>query len=286
MILITGARGNNGVEIIKQLSGKGVAVHGMVRKKEDAKSEAGVDYVAADFNDVASLRRALEGIDHVFLVTNSSERVEEQQLQFVETAKEMGVQHIVYLSQFHAAKDSPLRFLRYHALVEEALKNSGMMVTVLRPNLYMQALMRIFAPQIAKEGRFFAPAGEARVSVVDVRDIAAVAVAALTEEGHAGKTYDVTGPEALSHEDMATQLTKTLGKQVDYVDISEKTLREALAGFGMPEWQAEGLIEDYAHYHRGEAAGVSSAVKDVTGKAARSFAEFAKDYKESLLKVG
>jgi uncharacterized protein YbjT (DUF2867 family) len=285
MILVTGATGKNGVEILKRLSGRRERIRAMVRKPSDAKSstrDPAVEFVAGDFDDPESLRKVLEDVQRAFLVTNSSDRVEERQLRFVRLAREAGVKHIVYLSQLHAASDSPLRFLRYHAAIEEALRSSGMTYTNLRPNLYMQGLLMI-GRSIASEGRFFAPAGDARVSVVDVRDIAAVAVAALTRSQHEGKTYDITGPAALTHAEMAAQLSAALGRPVAFVDAPETEFREALRSFHMPDWQADGLIEDYAHYRRGEAADLSSAVKDVTGEAARPFTVFARDNRLAFL---
>jgi uncharacterized protein YbjT (DUF2867 family) len=220
MILVTGAGGSNGSELIKQLSTTGASVRAMVRKRRHLENDAlpGVEFVTADFDDLASVNRALEGVQSAFLVTNSSERTEAQQLRFVETARAAGLRHIVYLSQLHATKDSPVRFLRYHAVVEEAISASGMTFTNLRPNLYMQGLLG-FRSSIISEGRFFAAAGDARVSIVDVRDIAAVAATALTESGHEGKTYDVTGPEALTHAEMASQLSETLGRRISFVDV-------------------------------------------------------------------
>jgi uncharacterized protein YbjT (DUF2867 family) len=285
MILVTGATGKNGIEIIRRLSGRKERVRAMVRRQDvimRGTPHVELEYVEADFDDPASLRKALSGVQRAFLVTNSSERVEERQLRFVDLAREAGVKHIVYLSQLHAAADSPLRFLRYHAAVEEALRASGMSYTNLRPNLYMQGLLMI-GPSIASEGRFFAPAGDARISVVDVRDIAAVAVAALTRSGHEGKTYDITGPEALTHGEMAAQLSEALHRPVTFVDVPEQQFREALRRFHMPDWQADGLIEDYAHYRRGEASNISSAVRDVTGESPRPFAAFAHDYKSAFL---
>jgi uncharacterized protein YbjT (DUF2867 family) len=285
MILVTGATGKNGVEILKRLSGRKERIRAMVRKKSEIMSATpacGLEFVEADFEDAASLRRALSGVQRAFLVTNSSDRVEERQLRFVSLARESGVRHIVYLSQLHASSESPLRFLRYHAAVEEAVRTSGMSYTNLRPNLYMQALLMI-GKSIGSEGRFFAPAGGARVSVVDVRDIAAVAVAALTQTGHEGKTYDITGPEALTHAQMAAELSQALHQPVTFVDLPEQQFREALRGFHMPDWQADGLLEDYAHYRRGEAAGISPAVKEVTGGDPRPFAVFARDYRTAFL---
>jgi uncharacterized protein YbjT (DUF2867 family) len=284
MILVTGATGKNGTEILKRLSGRRERIRAMVHKQKIANTthNCALELVEADFDDPASLRNALNGVQRAFLVTNSSDRVEERQLRFVALARESGVKHIVYLSQLHASLDSPLRFLRYHAAVEEALRGSGMSYTNLRPNFYMQGLLMI-GKSIASEGRFFAPAGDAQVSVVDVRDVAAVAVAALTQTGHEGRTYELTGPEALTHAEMAAQLSQALDRPVKFVDVPEPAFREALRGLHMPDWQADGLIEDYAHYRRGEASGISSAVEEVTGQPPHRFGEFARDNRAAFL---
>ena len=171
----------------------------------------------------------------------------------------------------------PGRFQRYHAVVEAALQASGLAYTLLRPNLYMQGLLN-FRSTIATQNAFYVAAGDAKVSMVDVRDNADVAVAALTEPGHEGKTYELTGPQALTHAEVAQGLSKALGRQVSFVDIPPEAMRDAFFGFGMPEWQVDGLVEDYAHYRRGEAEVVSSGVRDAIGKAPRSFEEFARDY--------
>jgi uncharacterized protein YbjT (DUF2867 family) len=285
MILVTGATGKNGAEILKRLSGRKERIRAMVRKRSaaiSARPSCELEFVEADFEDEASLRKALSGVQRAFLVTNSSERVEELQLRFVSLARAAGVKHIVYLSQLHASADSPLRFLRYHAAVENAIRTSEMTFTHLRPNLYMQGLLMI-GHSIASEGRFFAPAGDSQVSVVDVRDIAAVAVAALTQTRHEGKTYDITGPEALTHFQMAAQLSQALERTVTFVDVPEQGFRQALRDIHMPDWQADGLIEDYAHYRRGEASEISSVIREVTGQTPRPFAGFANDYKEAFL---
>jgi uncharacterized protein YbjT (DUF2867 family) len=284
MILVTGATGTNGRELLGRLSTLGVGVRAMVRLGAGRDNDLfrGVELATADFDDAASISRALDGIESAFLVTNSSERAEEQQLRFVERASEAGVRRIVYISQLHAARSSPVRFLRYHAVVEEAISSSGMAFTHLRPNLYMQGLLA-FRYSIQSDGRILAPAGDAAVSIVDVRDIAAVAAAALTQSGHEGKTYDITGPESLTHAEMASRLTDALGKRITYVDIPETEMRSALLSFGFPEWQADGLVEDYEHYRRGEASDISPAVQHVTGHPPGAFREFASDYKQTFL---
>lgn len=279
MILITGATGSNGTQILKLLTAQNIPVRAMVHgpNRTEAVQAPNVQIVEGDFDRPGTLRAALDGVERAFLLTNSTERAEAQQIAFVEAAQQTGVAHLVKLSQLHAAADSPVRYLRYHAAVEAAIRASGLAYTFLRPNLFMQGLLN-FAPTIKEKSAFYAAAGDTKISVVDVRDIAATAVAALTGPGHAGRTYDLTGPQSLTHAEMAAHLSDASGRAITYVDVPPQTMREAVVGMGMPPWQADGLIEDYAHYRRGEAAAVSTGVQDATGGAPRGFAAFARDY--------
>lgn len=280
MILVTGANGANGAELIGLLSSRGVPVRAMVRSPQRAQAIAGlagVELIPGDFDDPSSVERALQGIERAFLLTSSSERAETQQCRFVEVARRTGLRHVVKLSQFAASAESPVRFLRYHAAVERAIQDSGIAYTFLRPNLFMQGLLA-FGDLIRSTGRFYAAAGDAKVSVVDVRDNAAAAAAALTEPGHDGRTYDLTGPEALTHAEMAARLSEAAGRTITFVDVPPEAMHGALLGAGLSHWQADGLIEDYAHYRRGEAAAIASGVHDATGMPPRGFAEFARDY--------
>jgi len=279
-ILITGATGNIGTTLTELLSAQKVPFRAMVRSSKDVSKLAaleGAELVVGDFNDEETVANALKGMERAFLLTNSSAQAESQQSTFVDLASRAGTKHIVKLSQWAAEANSPVRFLRYHAAVEQRIKGSGLAYTFLRPNLFMQGLLG-FRESIAKQGKFFAAIGENRISAVDVRDIAAVAAAALTEDGHEGKTYNLTGPEALTHQEMADKLSVALGRQIEFVDVPPEVMRGALAAAGIPDWQADGVIEDYAHYSRGEAAAVATGVQDATGKPPRSFAEFARDY--------
>ena len=127
-----------------------------------------------------------------------------------------------------------------------------------------------------------APIGDTAVSVVDARDIAAVAAAALAEEGHVGKTYTITGPAAVTHAEIANSLGNAIGRPVRFESIPPEAFIAALTGVGMPNWQAEGLAEDYAHYERGEASAVSPDVAQVTGTSPRSLRDFAHDYSDAF----
>lgn len=279
-LLITGATGNVGTELIKLLSAQNISFRAMMRSGQDAEKMFGMnnaEVVIGDFNNTKTLADALEGIERAFLLTNSSELAETQQKNFIEAARQAGVKHIVKLSQWAADAASPVRFLRYHAVVEEKIKESGIGYTFLRPNLFMQGLLGFREP-IAKQGKFFAPIGDAKISMVDVRDIAAAAAAALTADGHEEKIYNLTGRETLSHAEVAEKLSAALNRSVQFIDVSPEEMRAALVQYQFPEWQADGLIEDYAHYKRGEAAEIANGVQDATGKQPRSFDDFVRDY--------
>ena len=284
-ILLVGATGNVGTEIVKKLASLQVPFKALVHsdKKDDfLHSIPQAEIIKGDLNDKESLGKALQGIEKAFLLTNSSEKAEALQLNFVEAAQKAGVRHIVKLSQLAASVDSPVRFLRYHAHVENRIKDSGIAYTFLRPNLYMQGLLA-FKDNIKNEGKFFAAIGNVGVSVVDVRDIAAVAATSLTQEGHENKTYTLTGPQALTHYEMADIFSSILNKPVSFIEVSPEQMKTTLESVNFPVWQADGLLEDYAHYARGEAAFVDDAVKNVTGTNAIAFAQFAEDYKDLFI---
>jgi len=276
-ILVTGATGNTGRPLVEALVRAGAPVRAMVRDQaSQSKLPDGVQVAVADFEEPASLAAALDGVRQAYLVTPSSEQAEAQQKRFADLAAAAGVRHLVVLSQLAAAEDSPVRFLRYHAVVERHVRDLGIGYTFLRPNLFFQGLLALAKP-IAAEGRFFAPIGDAPVSAVDVRDIADVAAATLTQAGHEGATYTLTGPAAVTHAEMATALGAALGREITFIDVPPEAFADSLHGI-LPPWQVEGLLEDYAHYRRGEAAMVSTAVAEVTGHPAMDFAQFARDY--------
>ncbi|SDG21975.1 SDR family oxidoreductase [Chitinophaga filiformis] len=281
-VLITGATGTVGTQLIKMLVNRNTPFRALVRNNDQGtlmshlpKAEVAI----GDLSDAYGLQQALQGIEKAFLLTNSLEQSEQLQLNFVNAAHKAGVKHIVKLSQLAADEHSPVRFLRYHAVVENRIRELGMDYTFLRANLFMQGLTA-FAHYIKYEGTFYGSLGDAAVSSVDVRDIAAVAATALTEPGHENKIYPITGPAAITHFQMAEILSDVLGINIKYVDLTPEQMQGALTVAGFPQWQVGGLIEDYAHYARGEAAHVFNTVKDITGQHAISFEQFALDYKQ------
>jgi uncharacterized protein YbjT (DUF2867 family) len=282
MILVTGATGTNGRELVDELKKRRVPFRAMLR---DANKRSllpeGVEIVEGDFAKPDTLARALDGVDHAFLVSPSSEQSGELEKSFIAAAKNAGVAHVVKLSVIGADLHSTSRFQRFHREVEIELENSGMGWTNLRPNLFMQTTLS-YKPTIVSQNAIFASAGNSRISAVDVRDIAAVAAVMLTEAGHEGKNYIITGPEALTHTEMAAHLSEALGKQVRYVDVPYSVTRDALLQMRIPAWQVEGIIELNDMYKRGEAAGVTDTVRSVAKKEPITFAQFARDFSNAF----
>jgi uncharacterized protein YbjT (DUF2867 family) len=278
-VLITGATGNTGGVLVRLLEERGVSVRVMIRHEHDITrlGRTSASIVIGDFDDASSIAAALEGADSAYLVTPSTVNAEAQQIRFAELAAAANVKHLVKLSQLAANEASPVRFLRYHGVVERRIRELGLGYTFLRPNLFFQGFLA-FQATIANEGRFFAPIGEARVSAVDVRDIAMVAAVALTEPGHVGKTYTITGPAAITHPEIAHAIAEAIGRQVTFINVPPTDFSGALRNLGVPTWQVDGLIEDYAHYSRGEAAEVHTTVREVTGSEPRDVTAFARDY--------
>ncbi|MFI6304005.1 NmrA family NAD(P)-binding protein [Amycolatopsis thailandensis] len=272
-VLVAGATGTVGSALIPALLDRGVTVRAMTR--DSGRVVPGAETVVADLRDPESVAAALKGADAVFLNSPSAPDAAEVQTRFADLARDAGVDRLVVLSQYAARADSPVRFLRWHAGVEAHVQELGIGHTVLRPNLYLQALLA-FAATIS-QGFFTAPIGDAAVSAIDTRDIADAAAVVLTEAGHTGRTYTLTGPRAVTHDQIAEALSGALGREVAFHATSAGRFAAGLTGL-LPPWQLEGLLEDYAHYARGEAAEVHTSVTDLTGAPARDVTDFARDH--------
>ncbi|HEV8044189.1 MAG TPA: SDR family oxidoreductase [Rubrobacter sp.] len=288
MILVTGSTGTNGGALVEELVALGAPVRAMVHTPQKAGSveREGVEAVVADFDAPETLDAALEGADRAFLVTPPDPRQVEWERNFVDAANRAGVRHVVKLSVLGADEGAPVRFGRVHAESERHLEESGLAYTILRPGGFMQNSLA-YAGSIASEGRFYAPLAEAKMAWIDVRDIAAVAARTLTEDGHEGKTYELTGPRAISNREIAEKLSAATGKPVEHVEVSLEDAREGMVGAGLPEWLADGLVElNREVYEPGYAADVTGGVAEVTGREPRGFEEFARDHAGAFAGTG
>ena len=277
-ILVTGATGTVGREVLKQLVAKGAAVRAFVRsvEKGDALKGPNVEIAIGDLDQPDTLDSAMTGIDKVFLLSPGDPRQVELQGNAVRAAQRAGVKYMVKLAALGVAPESPFALARWHAQTEKQIEESGMAYTHLHPHSFMQNFLGM-APMIA-EGNLYAPMKDGRISLVDARDIAAVAAATLTEPGHEGKTYDITGPEALSYADIAEKLSEVIGKKVTYVDISPEVARKNMLDMGFPEWLADDFKVLYEVFSAGYAAEVSPVVAEVANKEPITFGQFAQDY--------
>ncbi|HLM81808.1 MAG TPA: SDR family oxidoreductase [Terriglobales bacterium] len=283
MILITSAPGNNANAVIRELTKAGVRVRALLRNPNSAGEIKGplVEVAVGDFLNPASLHAALQGVEKAFLIPPMDPRSVEMQASFIRAAKRAGTGHVVKLSVNGADVNSPVRVARWHAEGEKELEASGIPFTHLRPNAFMQNFLGL-APTIVSQGEFYQPAADGKVSHIDVRDIAAVAAKALTENGHQGKTYVITGPEALSYDDVARKLSTALGRPVKYVNITPEDFKKSLLGWGIPEFMADGLNEFFAAIRAGYCAVVTNTVEEVAQRKPIRFDNFVRDFADAF----
>ncbi len=286
-ILVTGATGNVGSEVVKQLSAKGADVRAGYHtlSKADKIKGPGVEIVEVDYDTPETVEAAFPGIERLFLLTPGWPGVEktvEITAQLVAEAKKAGVQHIVKLSVMGADAESKIPPFRWHRQAEEMIEESGIPYTFVRPTGFMQTFPMSHGQTIKAQNAIYTGAGEGKVGLVDARDIAAVAVEALTGDGHEGKIYTTTGPEALSYNQVAEILSEVLGRKISHVNVSEEDLRKGMEEAGFPEWVGDAAIEGQRMTREGRPPAVLPTVEEVTGKEPRSFEQFARDYSEAF----
>jgi uncharacterized protein YbjT (DUF2867 family) len=278
LIVVIGGRSKIGAALIGELLARGQQVRALVRASEpSAGLPAAAETVTGDLADEGSLVTAMEGAEKVFLLSSPHPDAASWHRHAIDAARRTDVQLLVRSSILGADRDSPAEFISAHTASDRYLEGSGISYVIVRPNLFLQNIPESTIPSIDAAGNFYADAGEARISMVDTRDVAAVAAVALTEPGHAGAHYDVTGPEALSYTDVAAKLTRVLRHQITYIDAPDDAVRQALLGAGLTEWFASALVGLYQDYRRsgtgGYAAEVTDTVTRLTGRAPRTLDE-------------
>jgi uncharacterized protein YbjT (DUF2867 family) len=290
LILIIGGRSKVGAALIGELLGRGQQVRALVRSGEPAGSlqaaaeavtgdpagslQAAAEAVTGDLADEGSLVTAMEGVEKVFLLSSPHPDAISWHRNAIDAARRTQVQLLVRSSIFGAGRESTAEFISAHTTSDRYLEDSGLPHVIVRPNLFLQNIPGSTIPSIDASGTFYINAGDARISMADTRDVAAVAAVALTEPGHTGAAYDVTGPEALSYTDVAAKLTSAMGRRITYIGAPDDAVRQALLGAGLNEWFANALVGLYQDYRRsgtdGYAAQVTSTVQQLTGRPARS----------------
>ena len=266
MILITGASGTAGRAVLAEVARGGEKHRAMYRSKEDAaKAPPGTETVIADFSDKASLRPALGGVESVYLVCAPIPDLVRLEANAIEACAEAGVRRIV-LNSALGAGDYGKSFPGWHRKVEDQLKASTIAHCILRPNSFMQNVLAYYAPSIRTQGAFYAAMGNARISYLDVRDIAAVAAKALFGGEHDGSTYELNGPEALTCAEIAERISRHAGIRAQYVDIPAEAQRKAMLDQGMPEWLVTALLELQEYYTGGRGGTVDGVLEGLLGR--------------------
>jgi uncharacterized protein YbjT (DUF2867 family) len=292
MILITGATGTIGRELVDLASASGMRVRAMTRQPQQAAAHvyardraSTIEWVQGDLSAPETLPRALAGVERALLLSPSDPRQAEREEGFIGAAAAAGVGHVVKISAMGAAPDAGFAGGRLHARIEHALERSGLAFTHLRPHSFMQNLLRS-AAAIREQGKLFAPMGDARVSLIDARDVAAVAAVVLREgRRHAGKHYELTGPESLSFADVAAHLGTAAGRPVTYVDVTPEDARRAMLQRGTPEWLVDNILALHACFRNGRWSVVEPTVREVTGRPARTFLDFTREHGDVLRPV-
>lgn len=281
MIALTGSTGKVGRELVAELKAAGAEFTVIARDPVKAAAAlGGVSAVAGDFSRPESLAPALEGAEKAFLLPPTDPAQPGWEKSFVAAAKKAGVRHIVKLSVAGAAKDTPVRIGRWHWEGEEELKASGLSWTMLQPSFFHQNFLGN-AATIKSQGAFYGAMGTGKVSMVDVRDIAAAAAVALTKGGHDGKTY-LLATGAYTYAEAAEVFSKGMGRKVSYVDVGPEKARSSMVAAGLPEWYADALLELFAAVRAGYVGETSRDCETVTGRAPLTLARWVSDFKSAF----
>jgi uncharacterized protein YbjT (DUF2867 family) len=272
-ILIVGASGTVGSELSRLLVAQGESVVKVTHRKPEAADQVQVDLVSR-----AGLKPAFQGIDRAFLLAPPGHADQDALLApLMDEARAQGLRKVVLMSAMGANADenAPLR------KAERRLEASGLAWNIIRPNWFMQNFNTFWLHGIQTAGQIFLPAGDAKGSFIDARDIAAVAARLLTNDTFANRDFDLTGPRALDHAEVAAILTQATGKAIGYTDITPDAMLQGLLGAGLPPDYAAFLVQILGYFKAGYAERTTDAVLQITGRSPRTMEQYAKDYRAS-----
>ncbi len=278
MILIAGASGNIGRELVAQMNENGTAARALVRdasKHADLES-ALVEVVEGDLSQPASLQNALSGCERAFLVSSMDENQVELQGNFIEACQHAGIEYVVKVSSLGANPRSPVTVSKWHGETEKQMQDSGMKWTHLRPAYFMQNALS-WAENIKRDSSFAWPLGEAKVSWIHARDIASVAHRVLESDDYFGQTLNVTGGEVLSGIETAQVFSEVLGREIRAVHVSLDEYHASLLSAGVPVAVADALKQLHGVLAQGHGAIVTDAVEKTTTRKPLTFAQFVQE---------
>ena len=284
MILLTGATGNIGTELVKLLVAKGASLRVVSRdEKKVAQLDPRIERIIGDLHDPLVVQRALQGIDKLFMIPVLLDPDHEADRLLINEAKQAGVGHIVMISSgtVHLGAKNPIGAL--HREKEVFIEQTGIPWTFLRPGGFMSNALRWWADTIKLQAKVFNPTGAGKTAPISPYDIAAVAAVVLTTTGHERKAYDLTGPELLSTDDQVGILSRVVGKPIQCIDIPIEVAAEGMRSNGLPEALVESLSDLWIRVRKNEGTFQTNEVERLTGKPARTFETWCHEHRETFL---
>jgi uncharacterized protein YbjT (DUF2867 family) len=290
MILITGAAGMNGLAVIREFGRNKARVRALVRSREKAKILAGLpaaDVIEGDMLRPGTLGPALDGVERVLMISSANPQMVETQCSFIDSCKKARVRHIIKFSGAESGigfDPKKFRFTRMHEEIEDYLEGSGLAWTHLRPSQFMQVYLRE-APTIVAKGLFLLPLEDAKLSPVDIEDIAKIAFAIVVHGGYEARAFDITGPEALNMSEIAIRIGDAIGKLVHYENVTPEERRLALTAAGLPPFMLDALDEQAAERRRHPESRIELATHELFGVKPTTFSEFVR-HNAALFRAG
>jgi (4-alkanoyl-5-oxo-2,5-dihydrofuran-3-yl)methyl phosphate reductase len=283
MILITGATGNVGRELVEQLMSKGESLRVVTR--DQAKVEhlnPSIERIIGDMSDEAIVEQAVAGVDKIFMFPLITEADHKSNIMLLKKSNEARVKHVVMLSSMGAANEAQSQIGALHREKEILVEKSGMTWTFLRPGAFMSNSLQ-WLPTIKLQGQVYNPTGAGKVAPISPRDIAAVAAVALTHAGHEGQIYLLTGPELISAEEQVEILSKAIGKSIKCIDVPIKVAAEQMSKTGAPGFLVEGLSAMWEAIKQGNAAIQTKDLERVTSSKGENFTKWCSEHRDEFL---
>jgi uncharacterized protein YbjT (DUF2867 family) len=262
--------------VVAQLLVAGEKVRALTRNPSRAQLDEQVELVAGDFNQPETLAKAVEGVDSIFSLAFGPQ-LAIQEASLAQAGQKAGARHIMKLSALRPGDEARSAIATWHLASERAIQNMDIAWTFVQPGAFMSNALN-WRDSIKRQGKVFSNYGDGKVAYIHPRDIAAVAVRALTEPGHEGKAYPVTGPEALSVGEMVQFLSEAAGKPIEYVPITDDATREGMQKAGLPVFLIDALLPFASFVRTGKGAEILPTVEEVIGRKPLTFAGWAREH--------
>ena len=279
MILITGATGKTGSAAVQELSNRNIPFRVLIRNEEKLNqiTDMGGEVIIGAIEDDSALNQAMEGVQKALVLLPNSEQQLFLEKKVVDAALEANVQHIVKMSSMEAVPEATSPIPKLHMQSENYIKNSGMNWTMIKPNFFMQNLLGS-GKTIVEQNKFFLPMGEGKAGMIHTKDVGTVIAKVLSEDGHEGQNYEVTGPEILSFHDVAEIFSKVLGKPVDYINVPIDEYKKTLSQFLTNQWHLDSVIDLFKDIAEGGIEDKTDTFQDLIGKSPCSLEQFIQEY--------